>query len=178
MNISCPPCVIVGLDLRAKEPMRGITEHHGASQTGATSGDTEARRPPWLLDQTVTNWWWLSAWDCDHPVQLSQVVSLIDLVISVIINTSVHTDWQFTDNWKTQSQSNYRIPPPSAVARLTEAGHPQITMERIFISTQMHPGHVTLHPRHDSGVFESFVHCHHQPPGPHEMPRHSETIGG
>ena len=30
-----------------------------------------------------------------------------------------HYDWQFTDNWKTQSRSNYRIPPPSARARLT-----------------------------------------------------------
>ena len=80
--------------------MRGITEHHRRGRHQEIQGQ---RRPPWLLDQTVTNWWWLFASDCDHPVQLSQVVSLVDLVISVIINTSVHT---MTDNSLTIGKHN------------------------------------------------------------------------
>ena len=142
--------------------MRGITEHHRRGRHQEIQGQ---RRPPWLLDQTVTNWWWFVRLRLrsPSPVITGGVIGRFGYqCYHKYICT--HYDWQFTDNWKTQSRSNYRIPPPSARARLTEAGHPQITMERIFISTRMHPGHVTLHPRHDTGVFESFVHCHYQPP--------------
>ena len=101
MNISCPPCVIVGLDLRAQrsrcEALRSITDK-GDIRRSRGRGDllgSWTRR--WLIDDS------LSASDCDHPVQLSQVVSLIDLVISVIINTSVHT---MTDNSLTIGKHN------------------------------------------------------------------------
>ena len=100
---------------RVKEPIVGggfIRRFRGAKEISLAP-----------FDQTMTNW------RIAMIVQLSQVVSLIDSVISVIINRSVHTDISLTIG-KIQYKHNYRIPP--LATRTSQC----ITMDRIFISTQ------------------------------------------
>ena len=108
---------------RVKEPIVG-----GGFIRQEIQGAKEISLAP--FDQTVTNW------RVAMIVQLSQVVSLIDAVISVIINRSVHTDNSLTIR-KIQYKHNYRIPPLAT----------RTSQWTGFLSRRKH---VTWHPRHDS----------------------------